>query len=283
MAFQSEANNLLIDENDYGPGVFVHDRVTDQTECVSIASDGTLANRGSFYPSISANGRYVAFSSEGYNLVPEDTSPLNDVFVHDRVNGTTEIISIAPDGTPANGESNLPSISSDAGRYVAFSSEATNLVSGTTMWTSIFVKNLDSGVIQKVSVSSIGTEGNHWSGFPSISGDGSMIAFESQADNLVPGDNNNESDVFVHNTNTKVTIRVSVNSFGTEANGSSIREPSISIRRSICRFSDPSAFNLVNGDTNNNADIFIHDSTDRRYKSEFRLPATGPRAMVYSV
>jgi archaellum component FlaF (FlaF/FlaG flagellin family) len=111
--------------------VFVHDRVTGQTTRVSVASDGTQGNGHSGSPSISADGRYVAFSSSASNLVPGDTNGRGDVFVHDRLTGQTTRVSVASDGTQGNGDSWWPSISAD-GRYVAFASEASNLVPGDT-------------------------------------------------------------------------------------------------------------------------------------------------------
>jgi Tol biopolymer transport system component len=118
----------------------VHDRLTGQTTRVSVASDGTQGNDASWAcPSISADGRYVAFSSWASNLVPGDTNGVRDIFVHDRVTGQTTRVSVASDGTEGNGHSDLPSISAD-GRYVAFASEASNLVPGdTNRWADIFV------------------------------------------------------------------------------------------------------------------------------------------------
>jgi Tol biopolymer transport system component len=111
---------------------------------VSVASDGTQGNKGSYHPSISSDGRYVAFVSDADNLVSDDTNNFCDtdynyvfddncpeVFVHDRQTGETERVSVANDGTQANYESYQPSISAD-GRFVAFSSGASNLVEGDT-------------------------------------------------------------------------------------------------------------------------------------------------------
>jgi archaellum component FlaF (FlaF/FlaG flagellin family) len=117
----------------------VHDRLTGQTTRVSVASDGTEGNGRSWAPSISADGRYVAFYSEASNLVPGDTNGRADVFVHDRLTGQTTRVSVASDGTEGNGASEFPRISAD-GRYVAFISDASNLVPGDTNGTGdIFV------------------------------------------------------------------------------------------------------------------------------------------------
>jgi archaellum component FlaF (FlaF/FlaG flagellin family) len=117
----------------------VHDRVTGQTTRVSVASDGTEGNHVSLLPSISADGRYVAFYSHASNLVPGDTNEVQDIFVHDRLTGQTSRVSVASGGTEGNGASEFPSISAD-GRYVAFYSAASNLVPGDTNGTwDIFV------------------------------------------------------------------------------------------------------------------------------------------------
>jgi Tol biopolymer transport system component len=104
-----------------------------------VASDGTQGNGYSWFPSISADGRYVAFESYASNLVPGDTNDSWDVFVHDRLTGQTTRVSVASDGTQGNGSSWWPSISAE-GRYVAFMSDALNLVPGDTNgWADIFV------------------------------------------------------------------------------------------------------------------------------------------------
>ena len=128
VAFESSASNLVADDTNDAQDVFVHDRLTGVTTRVSVASDGTAANDTPFFPSMSADGRYIAFVSWASNLVNEDTNGIPDVFVHDRQTGITTRASVASDGTAANSFSNFPAISAD-GRFVAFESfEATWLV-----------------------------------------------------------------------------------------------------------------------------------------------------------
>ncbi|MDT7943806.1 MAG: hypothetical protein RQ985_04565, partial [Dehalococcoidia bacterium] len=129
VAFESIASNLVPGDTNGVSDVFVHDRLTGQTTRVSVASDGTQGHSASDHPSISADGRYVAFESFASNLVPGDTNGKRDVFVHDRLTGQTARVSVASDGTQGNGDSIYPSISAD-GRYVAFVSGASNLVPG---------------------------------------------------------------------------------------------------------------------------------------------------------
>jgi Tol biopolymer transport system component len=183
----------------------VHDRQTGATTRVSVASDGTQAHAGASHPSISADGRYVAFHSLSNNLVPGDTNAY-DVFVHDRQTGATTLVSVASDGTQANEQSRHPSISAD-GRYVAFHAHDSNLVPGDTnnAWDT-FVHDRQTGETTRVSVASDGTQGNSFSRHPIISADGRSVAFESEASNLVSGDTNGPGvtgiDIFVHDRGT---------------------------------------------------------------------------------
>jgi LPXTG-site transpeptidase (sortase) family protein len=131
VAFESPASNLVSGDTNGDHDIFVHDRQTGMTTRVSVASDGTQANSYSYASSLSADGRYVAFSSDASNLVSGDTNGEFDIFVHDRRTGGTARVSLASDGSQGNGLSYAPSISAD-GRFVVFGSSASNLVSGDT-------------------------------------------------------------------------------------------------------------------------------------------------------
>ena len=257
VAFWSGASNLVPGDTNGKMDVFVHDRQTGQTTRISVASDGTQGNGDSYTPSISADGRYVAFESEASNLVPGDTNGRMDVFVHDRQTGQTNRISVTSDGGQGNDRAGLPSISAD-GRYVVFQSDASNLVPGDTNGrTDVFVHDQKSGQTTRISVASDGTQGNGGSYRPSISADGRYVTFHSEASNLVSGDTNERIDVFIHDRQTGQTIRVSIASDGTQGNGDSYT-PSISTDGQYVMFSS-SASNLVPGDTNGTYDVFVHD------------------------
>ena len=227
VAFESWATNLVPDDNNYMSDIFVRDRDTDTTTRVSVDSDGNDANGSSWSPSISSDGRYVAFVSGATDLVPDDGNNMSDIFVHDLQTGTTTLVSVASDGTQGDSGSNNPSISSD-GPYVAFESDATNLVADDDngAW-DIFVHDRDvdgDGIFDepgqvsttRVSVASSGVQGNGDSRYPSISSDGRYVAFSSGATNLVAGDDNGAWDIFVHDRQTGTTTRVSVDSSGNE-------------------------------------------------------------------
>jgi len=257
VAFQSLASNLVLNDTNDVDDIFVHDRQTGETARVSLSSGGTEGNGGSGKPSISADGRYVAFTSDAAKLVPGDTNGVVDVFVHDRQTGETARVSLSSGGTEGNGNSYIVGISAD-GRYVAFWSEdATNLVPDDTNAASdIFVHDRQTGETARVSLSSGGSEGNGHCWDASISADGRYVAFHSLASNLVPDDTNGESDVFVHDRQTGETARVSLSSGGTEGNSSS-GSPSISADGRYVAFVSL-ATNLVPGD-NKFWDTFVHD------------------------
>jgi len=188
----------------------------------SVATSGVQGNGFSYSPVVSSDGRFVAFWSGASNLVPGDTNGKVDVFVRDRLSGTTELVSAALSGGPGNGDSYYPAMTPD-GRYVAFQSSADNLVAGDTNGTEdIFVRDRLTGTTERVSVDSSGGQADFSSQFPGdISADGRFVSFQSVADNLVPGDTNNDFDVFVHDRATGITERVSVDSAGVQGDSTS--------------------------------------------------------------
>jgi Tol biopolymer transport system component len=224
VVFASLATNLVSNDTNNARDVFMHDRQTGETVRVSVASGYVQSNAYSFSLSISADGRYIAFASDATNLVVGDTNNQADVFVHDRQTGETVRVSIASDGTQGNGFSAFSDISSD-GQYVIFASDADNLVVGdTNNARDVFIHNRQTGQTSRVSVASDGTQGNDLSSYqtrPSISGDGRYVVFVSLAYNLVPGDTNDTSDIFVKDTQTGQISRVSVGLNNTESDGGS--------------------------------------------------------------
>ncbi|NMG06351.1 PD40 domain-containing protein [Brasilonema sp. UFV-L1] len=263
VAFSSNADNLVPGDTNTNNSsdIFVRDLLTGTITLVSVAEDGTQGGTSSFSstPSISADGRFVAFYSFANNLVPGDTNNNSDIFVRDLQTGTTTRVSVADDGTQGNNFSSSPSISAD-GRFVAFSSNANNLVPGDTNNNSdIFVRDLQTGTTTLVSVADDSIQGgtSSFSSNPSISADGRFVAFTSSANNLVAGDTNNNSDIFVRDLQTGTTTRVSVAEDGTQGNRSS-SSPSISADGRFVAF-ESSAYNLVPRDTNNSSDIFVRD------------------------
>jgi Tol biopolymer transport system component len=263
VAFDDAASNLVPGDTNNRFDVFVRDRQTGTTERVSVGTGGVQANGNSFGPAISADGRYVAYFSSASNLVPGDTNDANDVFVYDRLTGTAERVSIDGSGNETNQfeGSNQPTISAD-GRYVAFASSASNLVPGdTNNAEDIFVRDRLTGTTERDSVDSSGNEATGFSDAAAISANGNFVMFRGYPGNtnLVPGDTNNAADVFVHNRTTGVTERVSIDSAGNQANSDSgSAYGSISADGRYVVF-DSSASNLVSGDTNGCIDAFVRD------------------------
>jgi hypothetical protein len=191
IVFGSQASNLVANDNNGLPDVFIRDRLTGLTELISVSSIGSQGNgfSGSGAVSVSADGAIVAFDSTSTNLVPGDTNGWLDIFVRDRSNGVTERVSVSTLGLEADAPSIAASLSADA-RYVAFESPATNLVGGDlNQCRDCFVRDRLAGTTERISVSSAGAEGNDSSIYPTISGDGRFVEFVSLASNLVPGDN----------------------------------------------------------------------------------------------
>jgi Tol biopolymer transport system component len=226
VAFTSLATNLIAPTNDTNGirDIFVRNDIAGTTVRVSVATNGAQATStsiGSYEPEITPDGRFVVFYSYANNLVAGDTNNLADVFLRDRDTDedgifdevgavSTTRVSVGPGGVQANGESSYPSISAD-GRYIAYQSTASNLVVGDTNGVSdIFVYDRQTNTTTRVSVALDGTQANGASSNPDISYDGSYVAFESTATNLVPNDTNGVSDVFVVYTGYSTTRPVKI-------------------------------------------------------------------------
>ena len=229
---------------------------------VSVATGGAQGTGGtSDDPSISTNGRFVAFHSGATGLVSGDTNSRDDIFVHDRQTGITQRVSLTHTGAQANGNSREPSISAD-GRYVVFTSDADNLVpDDTNMRADIFLRDRTNNTTERISVDSGEGQVNDTSNAPAISGNGQFVAFLSVATNLVPGDTttgSNGIDVFVRDRPNGTTERVSVMTGGGQAGSGPAYPPSISADGRFVTFASRKT-DLVPGDTTTFGDVFLHD------------------------
>lgn len=258
VAFESDATNLVPGDTNGATDVFVRDTVTGTTTRVSVDSTGAQANGGSNYSAISSDGRFVAFVSDATNLVTGDTNNVIDVFVRDRQLGVTIRASVSSSGEQANDHSDSwLSISGD-GRFVTFSSDATNLVVGDTNgMADIFVHDNQTGATERISIASDGSQANVGAFFPSISANGLFVVFTSVATNLVPADTNGRIDVFVRDRQAGITTRASVNSSGVEANQGGY-DPSISGDGRYVSFSSASV-NLIDEETSGFEYLYVHD------------------------
>jgi len=253
VVISSDATNLVSDDSNGVADVFVHDRQTGVTERVSVDSNGNQANGESSRGFISGDGRYVSFISDASNLVSDDNNQRRDLFIHDRNTGTT--IRVLEDY--AGLRFFFGRISGD-GRHVLFTSNASNIVDGDSSNVSqLYVYELDTGNIERVSVDNSGVQGNDTGHWLNLSDDGRYAAFSSGASNLVSGDTNESYDVFVHDRITGITERVSVGSDGVQGN-SNAYEGEISGDGRYVVFSS-SSNHLVSRDFNASSDVFVHD------------------------
>jgi len=257
VVFQSAATNLDPNDTNSRLDVFFRDRLTGTTALVSVDSAGVVGNGSSSDAAISGDGRFVCFTSDASNLVANDTNSCADVFVRDLLNGTTERVSVDSAGKEGDDRCIDPAISID-GRFVAFASISTNLVANDKNGTyDVFVRDRTAGTTERVSIDSNGTEADSGSSWPSLSADGALVAFQSSATNLVPGDANQQVDVFLRDRTLGTTTLVSVDSSGKQANRNCVA-PMIDPTGRLVAFSSTST-DLVNGDTNKVDDVFVHE------------------------
>jgi len=265
VVFTSDASNLVSDDDNICvedgrrfncPDIFLKDLESGEVERVSTGPGGEQANWKSEAAAISADGRYVAFSSYASNLVPGDTAlcseqqntrNCSDIFLKDLETGAVTLLSAAAAGEPGDGDSFGPSISAD-GRFVAFHSRAGNLVPGESNGVpDVYVKDTLDGSIERVSEVTGGIGGLADSYNASISADGRLVAFISAADNLVPGDANGREDIFVRDMESGVIKLVSISASGVVAGGNSSR-PAMAGDGGSVAF-DTTAASLYPGDT----------------------------------
>ena len=284
--FVSSSTNLVAGDSNAAADVFVRDRVAGTTVRASVTSSGVQLDRGVGNTSsgLSADGMRVAFESQATNWGPNDGDADIDVFVHDLGSSATTLVSVAPDGSPGArispesgrrfpADSNWPDLSAD-GRFVAFLSEATNLLSSDPAHQlfaggQVYLRDLTTGQTMLASVSQSGEPAScrcipTVQGPPSLSADGRFVAFQSNAVNLVPGDTNGTTDVFVWDRLTGATERVSVSSNGAQGDREEIiLQPAISPDGRFVAFTS-NATTLVEGDTNGLGDVFVRDRATSR-------------------
>ncbi|MBK7642997.1 MAG: PD40 domain-containing protein [Planctomycetes bacterium] len=257
VVWHSDATNLVAGDSNGFRDAFWRDTYTGQTQIVSVGDHGQLGDASSQWPTVSADARFVAFQSFASNLVPGDTNGLADVFVRDRLAGTTVCGSLGQGGAPADGSSRYPMISRD-GRLLVFESNATNFAPGDTNGLKdIYLRDLVSGSARCLSlgVGAVPADGD--SGAPTFSPDNTHVVFESLATNLVPGDTNAVQDIFVCDLASGALVRASEDANGVGADGPSY-DPYLSLDGRWVIFRSR-ATNLVPGDTNAIMDIFVKD------------------------
>ncbi len=256
-ALESFASTLVAGNITVFSDIYIHAIDTGTTERITDNINGLGSDGDSQAPSIDADGNFVAFQSAATDLVAGDANGRVDVFVYNTTNATTDLISLNFNGLGTDGDSTAPSISAD-GNFVAFQSEATDLVAGDANGrVDIFVYDATNATTDLISLNfnGLGTDGD--STAPSISADGSLVAYQSAATDLVPGDVNGQIDIFVTDLDAGNTEIISIDVFGQGADGDST-SPSISADGRFVAFQSE-ATDLVFGDSNGQIDIFIWD------------------------
>lgn len=218
VVFESTATNLVASDTNFVADVFVHDRATATTSRVSVSSTGAQGDGGGTSPAISADGEWIAFVSVSSTLVPLANNFVPHVFLRHRPTGTTTLVSVSSTGGLENGSSDGPTLSAD-GRFIAFNSNSGNLVGASgVQFKQVFVRDRILGTTTLASPAIGGGFGNDASDAASISANGRVVAFHSNANDLVVGDTNFLTDVFVRDLDSGVTERVNLSSLGAVAN-----------------------------------------------------------------
>jgi Tol biopolymer transport system component len=286
VVFESAADNLVPGDTNGLPDVFLRDLQTGTTKLVSAGRNGAPANGASGAPAISAAGGAVSFASKASNLVPGDSNGVGDVFVRSLAAGKTERVSVDSRGRQqraavAEPFSQISDISSD-GRYVVFDSDATNLVTAdANRHTDVFLRDRRRHTTVLVSASSLNVQGNNDSFSPLITADGRIVAFQSFATNMAPGDGPRE-DVFVRDLGQRTTSVVDVaddgGPRGPELVPQLLQRPALSSDGRVAAFSS-TAENLVAGDGNRSEDVFLR-LLDAPQADLVRRPAPARRPIV---
>jgi len=277
VAFHSQATNLVAGDTNGTWDIFVYDRATGSVERVSVRSDGSQASAPSIYPSISGDGRFVAFRSAAPDLVPGDTNDRIDAMVYDRTTGEIERVSTGTAGSQANAHIATLNLSQN-GRVVVFSTTSSSLVPGDTNgMMDVFARDLDADRTNRLSISNFAQQPNNNSHSSTVSADGRYVGFRSAASNLVARDTNGISDVFVFDRRSNRTERVNVTSREAQVHGPSFR-PTLSAGGLLVVFRS-GANVLVPGDNNRQIDVFVRDrgagTTTRVSVSSSGRPANG--------
>jgi Tol biopolymer transport system component len=259
VVYVSDSGGIVAGGNDNFSQVYVRDRLTRTTSRVSTKFNGNQGTDDSGDPSISRNGRWVAFESDSGGLVAADTNGSTDVFVRDLLTGTNRRITVDAIGGELEYGGASPTIDGD-GDTVAFVTSEPLVAADTNVWDDVYVRNLTTNAITLVSGGLSGAAANAPSSAPELSANGNFVAFTSMATNLDGvADANGMPDVFVRDLTTNSTTRVSASVAGTAAHGQA-RNPSVSGDGRFVSF-ESDAPDVVVDDTNGVLDAFVLDRT----------------------
>lgn len=259
VVFQSYGSNLTTRDTNNDSDVFLKDTQTGVLKLISATATGRVGDGFSGNPDISTDGRYVVFQSQASNLMEGDLNGAFDIYLRDLQTNTLSVLSRNADLLMGNGDSVTPSINAD-GRLVAFASDASNLVANDrNAARDVFLKNTQTGAITLISANGLGASGYGFSDSPSISADGSRVAFRSYATDLADVENDGNADIYVRDLTTGALTVVSAGLDGKSANGNSF-DPVISADGRYVAFVSE-ATNLIPSDSNDMLDVFVADLT----------------------
>ena len=294
VSFASTAADLVAHDTNGTADAFARDLDLGVTYLASVNTNGFSGNGSAGVPVLSANGRYVAFLSRANDLVTNDFNSLNDVFVHDLQTRETKLVSVNVAGTGAGNRLSFDPVISADGRYIAFSSQATNLVTlpDENNFPDVFVRDMQLGVTKLVSVNAAGTAAGGNGGVPAVlpasftpflSADGTKVLFASLAADLVANDTNGKQDVFLRDHLNDTTTLISTNRYGTGAGNAASGLGAYSMSadlRYVAFFSEAS--DVGTADTNGRTDVFLRDLTTSATKIISRVKLGGLAANGHS-
>lgn len=257
ICYESQASTLMEGDTNGVADIYVDDLVTGVRRRVSLATSGAEPDAACTNPIISGDGRFVFFQSMATNLaenIPEGTW---QIYVHEIETGRTDLLTRGYDGLPGNANSFDPYPSKD-GMTVGFESRATNLhPDDTNDFFDVYAADRRAGEMRWISRGPGGIPPNDESFYARPTADGAEIVFNSEAWNLVPGDNNFATDVFIYDMGSGDIERINITEFGIESNGVSFWGH-LSGDGRYCVFSS-GGFTLVPDDTNFSFDVFVKD------------------------
>jgi Tol biopolymer transport system component len=264
VVFTSDADDLVGNDGNGVADVFVRDLQTGTTTLVSVKPDGSGSATGaSGTPSISANGRWVSFSSVAEDLVANDGNGQEDVFVRDLQTGTTSLVSIDRQGSSSGTGRSYAPVLTPSGRTVAFVSNANDLVADDDNDAfDVFLRDLNAGTTTLVSIGRDGVGGGRTDSWgPIVTPNGRYVVFNSAAKNLVSGDRNQASDVFLRDLRQGTTTLVSVSRNGKRTGSGASEALGVAASGRYVLFTSV-ADNVAPGDRNQTDDVFLRDLRD---------------------
>ena len=259
VVFYAAAEDLVPDDTNGMLDIFVHDRFTNETTRVSISSDGEQANGQSAFPTISGDGRIVAFHSSADNLVTDDRNSETDMFAHDRETGFTVRVSVDSKGKQSNENSSFGAVSGN-GQYVVFQTAAQLSDDDVNNTSDIYMHDLLSRETVRVSVGTGGFQLHGASVDAAISYYGEYVAFSSLADNVDPIDIDNRYDIYVRDILSDETVLVSPSSSNDQSADEDCELPVISADGQKIAFISE-ATNLIEGEQLGIKYAFLYDRT----------------------